>query len=98
MTVVLVGSPQTSWVAPTAVLLRERGARVVELEGLATVGYVLLAERTAVVVVDARSAPVDWASMRDMMMQLSPQTRVLLVDDASTAEQLAQRIVSTEGP
>jgi hypothetical protein len=95
MTVVVVGSPEAGWVAPTAQVLRGRGVSVIELDALAIVGLLLLSEHIAAVVVDVCVVPADWASLRDDMTRISPRTRILVVPrDGSTAEQLAQQISS----
>jgi hypothetical protein len=97
MTVVVVGSPEAGWVAPTAQVLRGRGVTVIELDALAIVGLLLLSEHISAVVVDEGAVPAEWGSLRDDMTRISPRTRILVITrDASTAEQLAQRISGME--
>jgi len=94
MTIVIVGSPDARWVGPATKLLREHGDDVVHLEDVAIVGLLLLSEKIAAVIVDGDSVPTNWSSLRDQMLEISPNTRILVIarDDASTPEQLVRRI------
>ncbi len=94
MTIVIVGSPDARWVGPTKDLFREHADEVLHLEAVAVVSLLFLLEKIAAVIIDSDSVPANWRSLRDQMLEISPNTHIIVIarDDTFTPEQLVRRI------
>lgn len=90
-TIIIISPPDVAWVVPTTELLRDRGLKVVRLGTLAIIGFLLLSDRIAAVVVHEDCVPDGWEAMRDRMQHIAPASKILVVarDDARSPADLA---------
>lgn len=88
----MVVPPGVAWVEPTADLLRDRGLKVVRLGTLSIIGFLLMSERIAAVVVHEDCVPNEWETMRARMQQIAPTSRILVVsrDDSRSPTDLVE--------
>jgi hypothetical protein len=91
VTTIIISPPDVGWVDPTADLLRDRGMKVVRLGTLAIIGFLLMSDRIAAVVVHEDCVPEEWEAMRDRMQRIAPTSKILIIarDDARSPTDLA---------
>lgn len=91
MTTIIVSAPDVAWLTPTADLLRERGLKVVCLGSLSIIGFLLMSERIATVVVHQDCIPEEWDAMRERMQRIAPRSKILVIErgDARAPTELA---------
>ena len=97
MTTIIISPPNIAWVDPTADLLRDHGLKVVRLGTLAIIGFLLMSDRIAAVVVHEDCVPPEWEAMLYRMQQLAPTSKILIVarDDARSPTDLAAWMASS---
>lgn len=81
MTIIIISpaEQQVAWVEPTTEALRKRGLRVVRLGSLSIIGFLLLSEKIAGVLVHEDSLPSDWDVVRARMARLAPASKIVVV-------------------
>lgn len=100
MTTIIVTPPDTDWVDPTADLLREQGMKVVRIGTLSIIGFLLMSDRIAAVVVHEDCVPSEWDVMRDRMQRIAPTSKIFVVprDDRRSPSTLAALVTGDESP
>ena len=79
MTTIIVAPPGTTWVDATADLLRDRGMKVVRVGTLSIIGFLLMSDKIAAVVVHEGCVPDEWDVMRSRMQRIAPASKILVV-------------------
>jgi len=96
MTTIMVVPPGVAWVDPTADLLRDRGMKVVRLQTLSIIGFLLMSEKIAAVVVHEDCVPEQWDVMRERMHRIAPTSKIVVVarDDLRSPSSLAALVTN----
>ena len=94
MTTIIISPVDTAWVDPTADLLRARGMRVVRLGTLSIIGFLLMSDKIAAVMIHEDCVPFDWDGISARMTQISPASKFVIVprDDPRSPSDLARLI------
>lgn len=91
MTTIIVTPPDTTWVDPTADILRDQGMKVVRIGTLSIIGFLLMSDKIAAVLVHEDCIAGDWEPMRDRMQRIAPTSKIVVVprDDRRPPSTLA---------
>ena len=81
MTTIIISPPglETRWVERTASFLRDQGMRVVCLGSLSIIGFLLMSDRIAGVLVHEDSLPAEWETIRARMARFALSSKIIVV-------------------
>jgi hypothetical protein len=79
MTTIFVTPPDVAWLDPMATLLREQGMKVVRLGTLSIIGFLLMSDKIAAVVVHEDCVSDDWDTVRERMQRIAPTSKIIVV-------------------
>ena len=94
MTTIIISPLDTPWVDPTADLLRTRGMKVVRLGTLSIIGFLLMSDKIAAVMIHEDCVPAEWDVVSARMAAIAPTSKIVIVprDDRRSAADLAQLV------